>query len=66
MEIAEEINTTNPVNSPPPLPTTVKLCTLCTYTICICVHISAETGLKRGYLQSLKRILAIKNRFFVF
>ena len=54
MEISEneENEKANPVN--PPLPTTEELCTYIVYTICICVHISAGTGLKK--MHSLKHI----------
>ena len=53
MEIAEneENNSTTPV-TPSPVSTTVVV-----YPICICEHISAETGFKKEvYLQFLKRI----------
>ena len=50
----EENNTTNPVNKPPS--TQSSRVVHIVYTICICVHSSAETGFKKEvYLQSLKR-----------
>ena len=58
MYIAEngENNTTNPINSPPPLPTTVELR----------IHFSWIVIIKEVYLQFLKRILAIKKVIYIF
>ena len=55
MEIAEneKNNMTNPVNNPPP-PSSAHYSRVVyiVYTICICVHISAGTGLKKRFIYN--------------
>ena len=58
MEISEneENKKPNPVNNPQPF-THYRRVVYIVYTICICVHISAGTDLKKKvYVHSLKRI----------
>ena len=60
MEIAktEKNYTTNPVNNPPPpLPTTVELCTLCTQYV-FAYTFQLEQGLKKSFSTILKTYLS--------
>ena len=55
MEISEneENIRENPVNNPPTPSTHYRRVVYIVYTMCICVHISAETGLKKEvYIQA--------------